>query len=57
MQTVSKAQLALGVIALTAIVTATNLYIDVTTVRAEAIERGYAIYCPTTGNFAWKGDC
>lgn len=57
MQTVSKAQLTLGVIALAAIVTSTNLYIDVTTIRAEAIDRGYALYCPSTGNFAWKGDC
>lgn len=57
MQTVSKAQLTLGVIALVAIVTSTNLYIDVSTIRTEAIERGYAIYCPTTGNFAWKGEC
>lgn len=22
-----------------------------------AIERGYALYCPTDGNFAWKGEC
>lgn len=57
MQTVSKAQLVLGVIALVAIVTSTNLYIDVSTIRTEAIERGYAIYCPTTGNFSWKDEC
>lgn len=23
----------------------------------QAIERGYALYCPDTGNFAWKGEC
>lgn len=57
MQTVSKAQLTLGVIALAAIVTSLNRYVEVTTIRTEAIERGYAIYCPTTGNFAWKGEC
>jgi len=57
MQTVSKTQLVLGVIVWVAIVTSTNLYIDVATIRAEAIERGYAIYCPTTGNFSWKGEC
>lgn len=21
------------------------------------IERGYAQYCPTTGDFAWNGEC
>lgn len=25
--------------------------------QAEAIERGYALYCPTDGEFAWKGEC
>lgn len=23
----------------------------------EAIERDYALYCPTTGEWAWKGEC
>jgi hypothetical protein len=22
-----------------------------------AITRGYALYCPDTGDFAWKGEC
>jgi hypothetical protein len=26
-------------------------------VQAEAIERGYASYCPQDGRFAWKGEC
>lgn len=25
--------------------------------RAEAIERGHALHCPSTGNFAWIGEC
>lgn len=25
--------------------------------KAEAIQRGYASYCPTDGNWAWKGEC
>lgn len=25
--------------------------------RAEAIERDYAQYCPTDGKWAWKGEC
>lgn len=25
--------------------------------ETQAIERGYAQYCPTTGRFAWKGEC
>lgn len=25
--------------------------------RYQAIERGYALYCPTDGEFAWKGEC
>lgn len=25
--------------------------------ETEAIERGYAIYCPTSGDFAWKNEC
>ena len=27
------------------------------TVITEAIERGYIIRCPTTGDLAWKGEC
>lgn len=27
------------------------------TVRAQAVERGYAVYCPETGDFAWEGEC
>jgi hypothetical protein len=23
----------------------------------QAIERGYALHCPDTGKFAWKGEC
>lgn len=26
-------------------------------IERQAIERGYALYCPTTGDFAWKGEC
>lgn len=26
-------------------------------IRLDAIERGYALYCPTTGEWAWKGEC
>lgn len=25
--------------------------------QAEAIERGYALYCPADGEFAWVGEC
>lgn len=25
--------------------------------KAAAIERGYAEYCPTDGEWAWKGEC
>lgn len=27
------------------------------TLKAEAIERGYALYCPKDGRFEWKGEC
>jgi len=27
------------------------------TYRAQAIERGYAQYCPADGAWAWKGEC
>lgn len=25
--------------------------------RSQAVERGYATYCPQNGNWAWKGEC
>ena len=25
--------------------------------KQEAVERGYALYCPDTGNFSWKDEC
>ena len=25
--------------------------------KLQAIERGYAIYCPVDGEFAWVGEC
>lgn len=25
--------------------------------QSEVIERGYALYCADTGDFAWKGEC
>jgi hypothetical protein len=25
--------------------------------RLEAIQRGYGIYCPDSGDFAWAGEC
>lgn len=25
--------------------------------RAKAIERGFALYCPDSGDFAWKDEC
>lgn len=25
--------------------------------RTDAIERGYAAYCPSNGEWAWKGEC
>lgn len=26
-------------------------------IQRQAIERGYAQYCATTGEWAWKGEC
>ena len=26
-------------------------------VQRQAIERGYALYCPQDGEFAWVGEC
>ena len=28
-----------------------NLY------KNQAIERGYALHCPVSGDFSWKGEC
>ena len=25
--------------------------------KRQAVERGYALYCPLTGEWAWKGEC
>lgn len=25
--------------------------------QSQDIERGYALYCPNNGNFAWIGEC
>lgn len=25
--------------------------------KNEAIDRGYALYCPISGDFAWKDEC
>ena len=25
--------------------------------KSQAIERGYALYCPTNGVWAWEGEC
>jgi uncharacterized membrane protein YpjA len=25
--------------------------------QAQAIQRGYALYCPSSGDFAWQGEC
>lgn len=34
----------------------TSLLLD-RTYKLEAIERGYAQYCPNNGEWAWKGEC
>ena len=26
-------------------------------VKVDAVERGYALYCPLDGEWAWKGEC
>lgn len=42
------------------IVGATMAYIFTTPTsewQSNAIERGYALYCPSTGDFAWKDEC
>lgn len=28
-----------------------------TTIRSKAVDRGFAIYCPDDGAFAWKDEC
>lgn len=30
---------------------------QVETLQNQAIERGYALHCPITGDYAWKGEC
>lgn len=30
---------------------------NVDAIMNQAIERGYALYCPTRGNWAWTGEC
>jgi hypothetical protein len=25
--------------------------------QAQAIQRGYALYCPSSGDYAWQGEC
>lgn len=51
----------LGAFALTAIMAAPLIslavYVERTDVREQAIERGYALYCPDNGEWAWKGEC
>lgn len=37
--------------------TAITSFIFVSKFEADIIRRGYAQYCPTTGDFAWKGEC
>jgi hypothetical protein len=31
--------------------------ITAATNEIDAIDRGFALYCPSTGDFAWKGEC
>tara|TARA_Y100001973_G_C4951992_1_gene210728 strand:+ start:268 stop:444 length:177 start_codon:yes stop_codon:yes gene_type:complete len=33
----------------------TDDHIDI--MKNEAIERGFALYCPKNGDFAWQGEC
>ena len=37
------------------------LYIEIAgdahVLKHQAVERGYALHCPTDGEFAWKGEC
>ena len=44
-----------GVLATIAMVGSLPYFHDRT--RAEAIERGYALHCPTNGQWAWIGEC
>lgn len=30
---------------------------EIDILKEQAIERGYALYCPVNGEFAWKGEC
>ena len=42
---------------LTAILSGLMAYDTGDRLKRQAIERGYALYCPTTGDFTWKGEC
>jgi hypothetical protein len=26
-------------------------------IKTQAIQRGYALYCPSSGDYAWQGEC
>lgn len=28
-----------------------------TEIKQQALDRGYALFCPKDGRFAWKGEC
>ena len=32
-------------------------YLSLDDMQKQAIDRGYGIYCPDTGAWAWKGEC
>ncbi len=34
-----------------------GMYAGNHTIKNEAIERGYALYCADTGEFSWKDEC
>jgi hypothetical protein len=34
-----------------------TLYLANQSWEEQAIERDYGLYCPNTGDFAWKGEC
>jgi len=57
-----------GLVVIVGIIACSGLYIGghvegVKTVQTQAIEHGYALYCPTDdsvqhkGKFAWNGEC
>lgn len=33
------------------------IHSDASALKQQAIERGYALYCPADGKFAWVGEC